>query len=159
MNAHISDPLPNGVRSDAARGASFHDWIGEIMLQENIAHGRRLESLAGLDGNHWLAVGLSIEPACGACDADEVFIDAVDLHTIDIGESSGGFRAIVALANEYGALPVTRIRLPGISLRTLLAHMTRGHLRLQAAGVTAAELKVVAYRTHNASITPPAVGR
>lgn len=157
--AHIPNPLRNGVRSDAAGAAPFHDWIGEVMLQENITFGRRLEALAGLDGNHWLAVGLSIEPGCGACDADEVFIDAVDLHSIDIGEQNGGFRALVALANQYGALPVTRIRLAGISLRTLLAHMTRGHLRLQAAGVTAAELNVVAYRTHDASVSPPAVRR
>jgi hypothetical protein len=105
------------VRRKAVRAAPFHDWIGEAMLQENIAFGRRLEALAGLDGNHWLAVGMSIEPACGDCAVDEVFIDAVDLHSVDIGQRTSGFHDLVALADQFGALPVTRIRLTGISLR------------------------------------------
>jgi hypothetical protein len=157
--AHIPSPRRNGVRREAVRAAPFHDWVGEAMLQENIAFGRRLEALAGLDGNHWLAVGISIEPACGASAFDEVFIDAVDLHSVGISQRDSAFHDLAALANQFGALPVTRIRLHGISLRALLGYMTRGHLRLQATGVTAADLNVVAHRTHDASVSPPAVGR
>jgi hypothetical protein len=53
--------VPRGGRDGAA--LPLLGWCGNAA--EELAFGRRLEALAGLDGSQWLAVGMSIEPACG----------------------------------------------------------------------------------------------
>jgi hypothetical protein len=91
----------DGMRPHAVRAVPFHDWVGEAKLQDNIAFGRRLEALAGLYGNRWLAVGMSIEPACGASTIDQVFIDAVDLNSVGISPRDSGFHDLIARGQPF----------------------------------------------------------
>lgn len=121
------------------------------MLQADIAFGRQLEALAGLDGARWLAVGIAVEPACGESSSDEVYIDAIDLQSVDIGKPDSGFREVIEFADKYGALPVTRVHLRGITWRDLLGCMTSAQLNLRATGIADTELNVVARVTHDAS--------
>lgn len=134
---------------------SYHDWIGQATLQENIAGGPQLETLAGLDATRWLVVGMSIIPASGSSAVDDICVDAVDLHAMGITAHTNGFHGVKAFAEQYGALPVTRIHLQATSLRDLLTHMTGGRLRLQKTGLTNTHLEVVSQSAHQTGAPHP----
>lgn len=129
----------------------FYDWVGTVSVQEDIASGPRLETLAGLDPHSWKAVGIGVIPACDGSGDDAVYFDAVDLTSLGIAACRSGFRELIALGEQYAALPVTRILVSGLGARGLLSYMTRAIVYTQAAGVAEVELRVVAQHTHHHS--------
>lgn len=127
--------LNTGSDHIKTRYGAFHDWIGTSALQEDIGHGPRLEALAGLDRTEWIAVGITIAPACGNSPDDDIYLYAVNLPALGIDASSDGFQELKAYAHRHRALPVTRILLHGIGLRKLMSYMTTGQFHLRAGGV------------------------
>lgn len=138
--------MPRRTQPNDPRDRFFPDWVGDIALQHDIARGPQLENLAGLDRGTWFVVAINVELAWGDQDTDHVSIDAVDMTAFDIDSAAGGFTEILALAHQYGALPVTRIELTDTTARTILRYMTRGRIRLQATGIEG-DLTVVATKT------------
>jgi hypothetical protein len=120
----------------------FHDWFGTAAVQVDISRGQCLEGLAGLNPQDWIAVGLVVVPACRNRTQDEIYLDVVDLRSIDISPTGDVVRELMSSADTRRALPVTRIQLTGMDLQELLSYMTGGILHLRAAGIDHAELVI-----------------
>jgi hypothetical protein len=131
------------------RYGAFHDWIGTSALQEDIGHGPRLEALAGLDRNEWIAVGITIVPACGNDADDDIYRYVVNMPALGIDTRWGGFQELKAYAHRHGALPVTRILLRDVGLPQLMSHMTAATFHLRAVRVHDTTLDVIKEISHH----------
>lgn len=114
----------------------FHDWVGTCGLQEDIALGRRLVELAGLDAQRWMVVGFTIYPNCGGDSTTEtVEIYAVDKGVWGTRNDLETMTTIRRYAEEHHGVSVCAFHVPGLDMKTVLAQMKYGFLHLHAASL------------------------
>ncbi|BCP15682.1 hypothetical protein [Mycobacterium paraintracellulare] len=115
----VATPDPNDMRSD---------WFGTATAEKRMTGDENfLEGLAGLDHQRWFVIGFDLY--FGARESD----DAIFLYAIDRDEvRARDYDGLAAYAAEHGALPVSSIKVHGISIRTFMNRMkglTHVHMR------------------------------
>jgi hypothetical protein len=108
----------------------FKDWVGSAWLHEDIAHGRQLEELAGVDRRRWIVVGITVEP-CAAQGDEQVSVLVVDKHSMGLDDTVDVIGALVRYSDEHGAIPAQRLPLADTGLDEILDQMKHAQITLR----------------------------
>lgn len=109
-------------------GTTYKDWVGTAAAENSFIKGSgSLHELAGLDGDRWSI--LAVDAFAHSHGADPQW--TVQIYAFD-REAAGDPRHedLKALADERGSVPVTEVRVHGVTLDDVIKCMKVVHFQL-----------------------------